>query len=78
MTRRTKQETLDLYTRTLSTMTAVIDDLRDEPDPDGALTELANRIETERQWVRTLLALGEEPIQLPPKVLRRAPLDVMA
>ena len=77
MTRGTKQETLDLYTRTLSTMTAVIDDLRDEPDPDGALTELANRIETERQWVRTLLALGEEPIQ-PPKLLRRAPLDVMA
>jgi len=57
----TQQEQLDLYTRALSTMTEVLEVLRDEPDPDGALTDLAYRIEAEREWVRASMALGEEP-----------------
>ena len=50
------QETRDLYARTLSTMTYGLDVLRDEPDPDGALADLAQRIEAEREWVRSLMA----------------------
>ena len=73
MTRRTKQDTLGVYTRTLSTMTAVLQELRDAPDPDGAIADLANRIEGEREWVQSLLALGEEPSR-PPTWLRRTPL----
>jgi hypothetical protein len=70
MTRMTQQETLDLYTRTLSTMTAVLDELRDQPDPEGALPELARRIEAERDWVRSLMSLGAPPVR-PPGWLRR-------
>lgn len=55
------QETGDLYARTLSTMTYGLDVLRDEPDPDGALADLAQRIEAEREWVRSLMGLGAEP-----------------
>ena len=73
MTRRTKQDTLGVYTRTLSTMTAVLHELRDAPDPDGALADLATRIERERHWVQSLLAGGEEPSR-PPAWLRRTPL----
>ena len=65
MTRMTQQETLDLYTGALSTMTAVLDALRDEPDPDGAITELIRRIEAEREWVRSLMSLGVPPIRPP-------------
>jgi hypothetical protein len=61
---------LETYTRTISTMTEVLDELRDEPDPDGALTLLADRIAVEREWVRALMALGEEP-RRPPGWLRR-------
>jgi hypothetical protein len=70
MTRTTQQETLDLYTRVLHTMTAVLDVLRDQPDPDGALDELTRRIEAEREWVRSLMALGVTPMR-PPGWLRR-------
>jgi hypothetical protein len=63
-------EALQTYTRTLSTMSEVLDALRDEPDPDGALTSLADRIAVEREWVRALMALGEEPSR-PPGWLRR-------
>ncbi|HEU5477792.1 MAG TPA: hypothetical protein VFU64_08220 [Gaiellaceae bacterium] len=51
-------------------MTEILDELRDEPDPDGALTLLADRIAVEREWVRALMALGEEP-RRPPGWLRR-------
>ena len=61
---------LETYTRTISTMTEVLEDLRDQPDPDGALTLLADRIAVEREWVRALMALGEEP-RRPPGWLRR-------
>ena len=61
---------LETYTRTISTMTEILDELRDEPDPDGALTLLADRIAVEREWVRALMALGEEP-RRPPGWLRR-------
>jgi hypothetical protein len=63
-------EALETYTRTISTMSEVIEELRDEPDPDGSMTLLADRIAVEREWVRALLALGEEP-RRPPGWLRR-------
>jgi hypothetical protein len=63
MTRMTQQETLDLHTRTLSTMTEVLEVLRDEPDSDGTLTDLAERIDAQREWVRASFALGEEPMR---------------
>jgi hypothetical protein len=58
-------QTLETYTRTISTMSEVLDVLRDEPDPDGAFTLLADRIAVEREWVRALMALGEEPRRPP-------------
>jgi predicted metal-dependent enzyme (double-stranded beta helix superfamily) len=54
-------EALETYTRTISTMSEVLEALRDEPDPDGSITALADRITVEREWVRGLLALDEEP-----------------
>jgi hypothetical protein len=66
------QETRDLYARTLSTMTYDLDVLRDEPDPKGALADLAHRIEEEGEWVRSLLVLGAKPSR-PPDWLRRVP-----
>lgn len=70
--RTCRQETLDLYAHTLSTMSEVVEVLRDEPDPDGVLGDLANRIEAEREWVRASFALGEEP-RRPLPWLRRVP-----
>jgi hypothetical protein len=72
MTRMTQQQALELYTRTLATMTEVLAVLRDEPDPHRVLGPLANRIEAEREWVRFLMALGEEPTR-PPDWLRGVP-----
>jgi hypothetical protein len=72
MTRRTQQQTLELYTRTLTTMTEVLAELHDEPDPHGVLGPLADRIEAEREWVHFLMALGEEPTR-PPGWLRAVP-----
>lgn len=69
---RTQRETQELYTRTLATMTEVLEMLRDEPDPDGALTDLAARIEAERECVRASFVLGEEP-RRPFSWLRRMP-----
>ncbi len=57
--------TPETYTRTIRTMNEVLDVLRDQPDPDGALTVLADRIAVEREWVRVLMALGEEPRRPP-------------
>ena len=57
--------TPETYTRTIRTMNEVLDVLRDQPDPDGALTVLADRIAVEREWVRVLIALGEEPRRPP-------------
>jgi hypothetical protein len=64
-------QTLETYTRTMSTMSKVLDVLRDEPDPDGEFTVLADRIAVDREWVRALMALGEEP-RRPPGWLSRA------
>jgi hypothetical protein len=61
----TRQQERDLYTCTLSTMAYVLDVLRDEPDPDGTLSELTHRIEGERAWVRSLVVLGAEPSRPP-------------
>jgi hypothetical protein len=66
----TQPEALETYTRTISAMSEVLDVLRDEPDPDGNLTLLADRIAVEREWVRALMCLGEEP-RRPPDWLRR-------
>jgi hypothetical protein len=63
-------EELQTYTRTLSNMSAVLNAIRDQPDSDGALTALADRISVEREWVRALWALGEAP-RRPPDWLRR-------
>ena len=60
-----RPEELQTYTRAISTMSEVLDDLRDLPDPDGALTVLADRIAVEREWVRALMALGEAPRRAP-------------
>jgi hypothetical protein len=57
--------TPETYTRTIRTMNEVLDVLRDQPDPDGALTVLADRIAVEREWVRVLMALGEQPHRPP-------------
>jgi hypothetical protein len=62
-------DTLETYARTVSTMSEVLATVRDEPDPDGAMTVLADRIAVEREWVRALMALGEEP-RRPPGWLR--------
>jgi hypothetical protein len=62
-------QTPETYTRTISTMSEVLEVLRDEPDPDGSLSELADRIAVEQEWVRLLMALGEEP-RRPPRWLR--------
>lgn len=72
MTRMTEQQTLELYTHTLTTMTEVLAELQDEPDPDGVLAPLADRIEAEREWVRFLMALGELPTR-PPDWLKAVP-----
>jgi hypothetical protein len=66
-----RPEELQTYTRTISTMSEVLEALRDQPDPEGALTVLADRIAVEREWVRALMALGEPP-RRPPGWLRPA------
>ncbi len=58
-------QTPETYTRTISTMSEVLDELRHGPDPDGTLTALADRIAVDRECVRVLLALGEEPRRPP-------------
>jgi hypothetical protein len=63
-------EALETYTRTIRTMSEVIENLRDKPDPDGSMTRLLDRITVEREWVRALMALGENP-RRPPTWLRR-------
>lgn len=67
-----QQEDAELYQRALRTMAEVSDVLRDETDPDGALADLAFRIEADREWVRASFALGEPP-RRPLAWLRRAP-----
>ncbi len=58
-------EALETLNRTIITMSEVIENLRDEPDPDEGMTRLVDCITVEREWVRTLLALGEEPRRPP-------------
>jgi hypothetical protein len=70
-------EALETYTRTISTMSEVLDGLRDEPDPEGSIAVLADRIAVEREWVRALLALGEAP-RRPPGWLRRIEVETAA
>ena len=68
-----QSKALETYTRTLSTMDQVLERLRDEPDPDGSVALLADRIDIEREWVRVLMALGVEP-RRPPGWVRHAEL----
>lgn len=63
---------LQTYERTIVTMSEVLDELRDEPDPDGAISVLCDRIAVEREWVRALLGLGERPRRPPGWLLRRS------
>lgn len=60
--------TPETYTHTISTMGEILNALRDEPDPDGALAVLADRIAVEREWVRVLMYLGEEPRRPPSRL----------
>jgi hypothetical protein len=69
----TQPDALETYTRTISTMHEILEALRDEPDPDGGITLLADRIAVEREWVRALLALGEEPRRPPGRLHRLDP-----
>jgi hypothetical protein len=46
-------------------LTQLVHELRDQPDPDGSIADLADRIEAEREWVLALMALGEEPARPP-------------
>jgi hypothetical protein len=70
-----QHDALETYTRTINTMSEVLDAVREEPDPDGSITVLADRIAVEREWVRALLALGERP-RRPPGWLRRAEVEM--
>jgi hypothetical protein len=65
----TRAKELQTYTSAISTMSEVLAALRDQPDPDGALTVLTDRIAVEREWARVLMALGEAPCR-PPSWLR--------
>lgn len=56
---------LETYTRTISTMSTIIEELRDTPDPDGSITLLTDRIAVDREWARALMALDEEPRRPP-------------
>jgi hypothetical protein len=69
--------TPETYTRTIGTMSEVLDALRDEPDPDGTLAALADRIAVEREWVRVLMYLGEEP-RRPPRWLGHRPVAALS
>jgi hypothetical protein len=60
-----QSEALETYSRTLRTMSQVSEALRDQPDPGGTLRLLADRIDIERRWVRTLIAAGKEPRRPP-------------
>jgi hypothetical protein len=66
-------EALETYTRTITTMNKVLETLHNQPDPDGSIALLAERIEVEREWVRVLTALGVEP-RRPPGWVRHAEL----
>jgi len=70
MSRIVQPQALETYTRALVTMRAVAEALRDLPDPDGAIGDLAERIDAERKWVLAAIALGSEPAR-PPGWLRR-------
>ena len=58
-------EARETYNRTLRTMNNVVEALRGQPDPSGALRLLADRIEIERRWVRAMMAAGQEPRRPP-------------
>jgi len=59
------------HARALHTMREVVDALRDEPDPDGAIGRLVDQIERERAWVAVEMCLGL-PVQAPPRWLVRS------
>jgi len=60
----------DTYAAALHTTRAVVEALLDEPDPDGFISKLIQRIEGERAWLRAELALGTPPAR-PPEWVRR-------
>jgi hypothetical protein len=62
----------DMFTRALDTSARVAEALKDQPDPDGSITHLIERIEGERAWLLTQMVLGEPP-KRPPAWLRRHP-----
>jgi hypothetical protein len=63
------------YATVLHTMREVVEALRAQPDPDGAITALIDRIERERAWVTVEMCLAL-PAQPPPRWItgeRRVP-----
>ena len=69
--------TPETYTRTIRTMSEILDMLLAQPDPDGTLRRLADQIAVEREWVRMLCDLGAEP-QRPPSWIGRKPAHARA
>ena len=61
---------METYSRALQTMQFVTDALSDEPDPNGRLALLIERIEGERAWVIAEMVLGRAPRRPPPWVRR--------
>jgi len=60
-----QSEALETYNRTLRTMSEVAQALRKQPDGGDALRLLADRIDIERRWVRSMVAAGRE-LRRPP------------
>jgi hypothetical protein len=60
-----------MYTTALHTMREVVESLRDQPDPDGAVTTLIERIDAERAWVAAEMCLGLAPQPPPPWLVRQ-------
>jgi hypothetical protein len=71
MVERTRLPLMDVYTRALSTMAKVVSALQDEPDPDGTLADMADRLEAKRAWVLAMMSLGAEPSRPPDWVRQR-------
>jgi hypothetical protein len=60
------------FMQALDTSARVAEALKDQPDPDGAITDLIAHIEGERAWLLVRMTLGESP-ERPPGWLRRDP-----
>lgn len=60
------------YTQALSTMKQVLAALRDEPDQEGEITALIQRIEGDRAWLLVDMVCGQ-PLRRSPAWTRHNP-----